>query len=170
MITFRRFTLAVLTIVCLVVLTPKAQAQLLNEKIRVTFSAPVELPGLVLPAGTYVFIAVEPGHLTRVMSGDEKALYGTFLTIPEDRLEPVEKPTIVLGETPTGTPERVDAWFYPGDSTGSEFTYRESKSHNKLESSVRGALAPVEFVGRETGRVVGNSGQAIGHAAKYLVS
>src|SRR5215510_6173119 len=128
MITFRKFTLAALAIVCLVVLTPKAQAQLLNEKIRVTFSAPVELPGLVLPSGTYVFMALEPGHLTRVMSGDEKTLYGTFLTIPEDRLEPVEKPTIVLGENTTGTPERVDAWFYPGDSTGSEFTYRESNA------------------------------------------
>ena len=170
MITFRKLTLAVLAIVCLVALTPKAQAQLLNEKIRVTFSAPVEIPGRVLPAGTYVFMALEPGHVTRIMSADERTVYGTFLTIPEDRLEPVEKPTIILGENPTGTPERVDAWFYPGDSTGSEFMYRESNSRSKLESSVRGALVPIEFVGRETGRVVVNSGKAVGHAAKYLVS
>src|SRR5262249_26619557 len=98
MITFRKFTLAALAIVCLVVLTPKAQAQLLNEKIRVTFSAPVEIPGRVLPAGTYVFVALEPGHITRVMSADERTVYGTFLTIPEDRLDPVETPTIILGE------------------------------------------------------------------------
>jgi hypothetical protein len=170
MIALRRFTLAVLTIVVLVGVTPRAQAQLLNEQIRVTFSAPVEIPGVVLPAGTYVFMALEPGHITRVLSADEKTVYGTFLTIPEERLEPVEKATITLSEKAEGTPEKVDAWFFPGDSTGSEFMYRESKSHNKLKSSVRGAFAPAEFVGRETGRIVINSGKAVEHAAKYLVS
>jgi hypothetical protein len=124
MITFRKLTLAVLALVCLVVLTPKAQAQLLNEKIRVTFSAPVEIPGRVLPAGTYVFMSLEPGHVTRILSADEKTVYGTFLTIPEERLDPAEKPTIILGENPAGTPEKVEAWFYPGDSIGSEFIYR----------------------------------------------
>ena len=128
MIAFRRLTLAVLAIVFLVAVTPKAQAQLLNERIRVTFSAPVEIPGVVLPAGTYVFVALEPGHITRVLSADERTVYGTFLTIPEERLEPVEKPTIILGENPIGTPEKVDAWFYPGDSLGSEFMYREAAS------------------------------------------
>src|SRR5262245_66131437 len=170
MIAFRRFAFAVLTIVFLVTLTPTAQAQLLNEQIRVTFSAPVEIPGVVLPAGTYVFEALEPGHITRVLSADQKTIYGTFLTIPKERLEPVEKPTIILGENPTGTPEKVEGWFYPGDSMGSEFMYREPKSHNKLESSLRGALTPIGFVGRETGRIVINSGKAVEHAAKYLVS
>jgi hypothetical protein len=127
MIAFRRLTLAVLASVFLVAVTPKAQAQLLNERIRVTFSAPVEIPGVVLPAGTYVFMALEPGHITRVLSADEKTVYGTFLTIPEERLEPVEKPTIILGENPIGTPEKVDAWFYPGDSVGSEFMYRAGR-------------------------------------------
>jgi hypothetical protein len=185
MIPYRKLTVAILAVVCLAARTPKAQAQSLDENIRVTFSGPVEIPGRVLPAGMYVFTALEPGHMTRIMSADGKTVYGNFLTVPEERLEPMQKATIILGENAPGAPEKIQAWFYPGDSTGSEFMYPEPSSQNKIESAVRaagkgieiaatntakGALVSTEFVGRETGRIVVNSGKAVGHAAKSLVS
>jgi hypothetical protein len=58
-------------------------------------------------------------------------VYGTYNTVPDEREEPMEKATIVLGERPTDSPERVDAWFYPGDSVGSEFIYPTHNSHHK---------------------------------------
>ena len=133
---YRKFTVTVLAIVCLFAVVGKAQAQIFDEKVRVTFSSAVEIPGQVLPAGTYVFMALEPGHMTRIMSADGKTVYGTFLTVPEDRVEPAENPTIILGENATGAPEKIEAWFYPGDSIGSEFMYRNS-------TSSRGKLRPV---------------------------
>jgi hypothetical protein len=106
--------------------------QALDEKATVTFSAPVEIPGRVLPAGTYVFKEMEPSHMTRVLSADEKTVYGTFFTIPEERMKPVEKSTIILGENTKGGPERVEGWFYPGESVGSEFLYPARSSRHKL--------------------------------------
>ena len=125
---YRKLTLVALVGSVLAVLTPNARAQMLEERIRVTFSGPVELPGEVLPAGSYIFEALENGRLTRILSADEQHVYATLFTVPEERIEPVEKATIVLGESSKGVPEKVEAWFYPGDSTGNEFIYQKTRS------------------------------------------
>ena len=182
---YRKCTVTILAIVCLIALTPQTQAQSLDEKVRVTFSAPVEVPGHVLPAGTYVFTAVEPGHVTRILSADGKTVYGTFVTVPEERLQPGDSATVILGENATSAPERVQAWFYPGNSTGSEFMYQNPSSHNKVGSAARAAgkeihnattetakaaLASTEFVSRQTERIVVDSGKVVGRAARFLIS
>ena len=46
-------------------LTPKAFADESNKKTVMTFSAPVEIPGKALPAGTYVFKLLTP-HRTAI--------------------------------------------------------------------------------------------------------
>jgi hypothetical protein len=121
---FRNLTLVGLVLTVLVVLTPNARAQALEQKMKVTFSGPVEVPGTVLPAGSYVFESMESGHITRILSGDETHVYQTLFTVPEYTTEPVEKPTVQLGERSGGVPPRVQAWFFPGDSIGSDFIYK----------------------------------------------
>lgn len=182
---YRKVTLALLPAALLAVLTPSAQAQLLDQRVRVTFSGPVEIPGNVLPAGTYVFEALQPGQLTRIFSADETHVYGTLFTVPEERREPVEKATIVLEENVKGAPEKVEGWFYPGNSTGNKFIYKKAASHRTLApvigtvtketeraaiDTARGAAISSEFVGRHAEHVIVNTGLAIAHAAKYLVS
>jgi hypothetical protein len=181
---YSKLVIAALAFTGLAMLTPSAEAQPLNESITVTFSAPVELPGRVLPAGTYVFAAVEP-NVTRIQSAGGNTVYGTYLTVPEERRETLEKGSIVLGENTTDSPERVEAWFYPGDSVGNEFMYPAHSSHHKLTSVVdkagkgtdvavtdtaKATLVSSEFVGRHAEHVIVNSGAAVGHAVKYLVS
>jgi hypothetical protein len=181
---YRKLTLAALATTVLAVLTPNARAQMLEERERVTFSGPVEVPGEVLPAGSYVFEALE-GHLTRILSADEKHVYATLFTIPDEHREPVEKATIVLGEGPKGSPERVKEWFFPGDSTGNEFIFQKARSRKDLASitgaSIKGTGRVVadtakhvaissEFVGVHAEHVVVNSGVVIAHALKYLVA
>jgi hypothetical protein len=182
---YRKLLSFALVIAVLAVLTPTARAQMLEERIRVTFSGPVELPGEVLPAGTYIFEAVENGHLTRVVSADRNQVCATLMTIPEERKEPMEKPTVILGESATRTPQRVEAWFYPGDSIGNEFIYQKPSSGRNLASmmgvvtkevgraaadTVKGVAESSEFVGIHAEHVVVHSGVAIARAAKYLIS
>jgi hypothetical protein len=182
---YRKLTLAALAATLLAVVTPNARAQMLEERERVTFSGPVEVPGHVLPAGTYIFEALENGHLTRILSANEQHVYATLLTLPDESREPVEKATVVLGERPTGSPERVDAWFFPGDSTGNKFMYQKAGSSKDLASitgafikdtgrtaadTAKGVAISSEFVGVHAEHVVVNSGVAIAHALKYLVS
>ena len=121
---FRNFTLVGLVATAAAILTPNARAQMLEQKMKVTFSGPVEVPGTVLPAGSYVFESMESGHITRILSGDETHVYQTLFTVPEYTAEPVEKPTVQLGESSGGIPPRVQAWFFPGESIGSDFIYK----------------------------------------------
>src|SRR5438093_11542205 len=158
---YRKLTLFALVATVLAVSTPNARAQLLEERMRVTFSGPVELPGEVLPAGSYIFEALENGHLTRILSADQKHVYATLLTIPDERTEPAEKPTVILGESPKGSPERVAARFYPGDSVGNEFIYQKTRS-SKDRASIMDSFA------RKSGRAAADTAKGIAMSSEFL--
>src|SRR5262245_9555257 len=122
---YQKFAVAAAITASMAVFSPGARAQLLEEKMTVHFSAPVEVPGEVLPAGTYVFEALQDGKLTRILSADESRVYATVFTLPEQKAEPAEKPLVTLEASETqGSPGRVESWFYPGESTGNEFIYQ----------------------------------------------
>src|SRR4030095_8935734 len=131
---YGKFAIAAAITASMAVFSPGARAQLLEEKMTVHFSAPVEVPGEVLPAGTYVFEALQGGRLTRILSADEKHIYATLLTVPEEKEEPVDKPKIKLdGPIAQGSPARVDSWFYPGESTGNQFIYQKVDLRKSLK-------------------------------------
>jgi len=120
-----------------VVLTPNAKADSWNRKTNVTFSAPVEIPGVhlkgwgVLPAGTYVFKVLDSQsdrHIVQIFSEDEKTIYATILAIPNYRLKATDKTVITFSERPAGQPEALRAWFYPGKNFGEEFVYPKTKA------------------------------------------
>jgi hypothetical protein len=105
---------------------PRAVAGLADQKTIFTFSGPVEIPGQVLLAGTYVFKLVDTESdrdIVQVFDKDETHLYGTFITIPDERLRISGKTILTFDEAPAGSPEAVRAWFYPGDEYGHEFVY-----------------------------------------------
>ena len=114
--------------VCLLASTG-ASADDWNKKTVVTFSAPVEVPGVgaqVLPAGTYVFKLLDSPsnrNIVQIYDKDEKHLLATALTVPDYRLEPADKPLLQFEERPSGTPEAVKALFYPGENYGHEFVH-----------------------------------------------
>ena len=96
-----------------------------------TFSAPVELPGISLPPGTYVFKVLDSmgdRNVVQVFDKDQKTLYATFLTIPDYRLKTPEKPIVRFSETMAGAPPAIKAWWYPGESDGWEFVYPKSRA------------------------------------------
>jgi len=138
-----------LTAVCSValvgaVLAPAARADDWNRKTVITFSGPVEIPGVhlkgwgVLPAGTYVFKIVDSQsdrHIVQIFSQDEKTVYATILAIPNFRLKATSKTVITFRERPAGEPEALRAWFYPGRNWGEEFVYPKSKAIEIAQST-----------------------------------
>ncbi len=115
-----------------VVFSPGAKADNWNRKTKITFSGPVEIPGVhlkgwsVLPAGTYVFKILDSQsdrHIVQIFSQDEKTVYATILAIPNYRLRATNKTVITFRERPAGEPEALRAWFYPGRNWGEEFVY-----------------------------------------------
>ena len=109
-----------------------------DQKTIFTFTAPVEVPGQVLPPGTYVFKLADSQsdrNIVQVFSEGEKQLLGTFLAIPNERLRPAGKPIITFDERPVGSPDAVRAWFYPGENYGHQFVYPKPRAVALAESN-----------------------------------
>jgi hypothetical protein len=118
-------------------LAPSAKADEWNRKTVITFSGPVEIPGVhlagwgVLPAGTYVFKILDSQsdrHIVQIFSKDELTVYATILAIPNYRLKATDKTVMTFRERPVGQPEALRAWFYPGRNWGEEFVYPKAKA------------------------------------------
>lgn len=109
----------------------RAAADDFDQKTVFTFSGPVEIPGQVLSAGTYVFKLADSSsdrNIVQVFNKDETHLYGTFLAIPDYRIKPAGKTIITFEERTAASPEAVKAWFYPGENYGRDFVYPKPKA------------------------------------------
>ena len=107
-------------------LTPAARADEFTKLTLLTFSGPVDLAGISLPAGTYRFSLADPEtgrRVVKVASKDGTKTYGMFLSMSNQRVTPTRQPVILFKEAAAGAPPAVKVWFYPGESYGYEFAY-----------------------------------------------
>jgi hypothetical protein len=143
-------------LLCLVALcvlvVPAASADDLNRKTVLTFSEPIEVPGVgahTLPAGTYVFKILDSRsdrHIVQIFNQDETHLFTTILAVPNYRLKATAKTVITFSERPAGQPEALKAWFYPGRTWGEEFVYEKSRAIELAKETNEPVLAtPVEL-------------------------
>jgi hypothetical protein len=119
-------------------MSPAARADEHDKLTYFTFSGPVQIPGRTLAAGTYMFkLAESPSnrHIVQVFDKDGKHIYATLLAIPDQRLDPSDKPVVMFRETPAGTPNAVRAWFYPGNTIGDEFVYPKQQAMRIAKAS-----------------------------------
>jgi hypothetical protein len=119
------------------VVAPSAKADEWNRKTVMTFSGPVEIPGVhlkgwaILPAGTYVFKILDSQsdrHIVQIFNQGETQCYATILAIPNYRLTATGKTVVTFRERPAGQPEALRAWFYPGRQWGEEFVYPKAQA------------------------------------------
>jgi hypothetical protein len=151
-----------------VTLSPSAKADDWNRKTVVTFSEPIEIPGVhlagwgVLPAGTYVFKILDSSsdrHIVQIFSQDERTVYATILAIPNYRLRATDKTVITFNERPAGQPEALRAWFYPGRNWGEEFVYPKAMAMELAKT----ANTPVLFTPAEIPLEVATPIQSVDH-------
>jgi hypothetical protein len=105
---------------------PSARADEWNKKTVVTFSQAVEVPGKILPAGTYTFQLLDSPsdrHIVQIFNADGSQLITTILAINDYRLKPTGDTVMKFSERPGDAPEALRAWFYPGNNFGQEFVY-----------------------------------------------
>jgi hypothetical protein len=115
-------------------MTKPAMADEMNKRTEFQFSASVEIPGKVLPAGNYVFELADSSsnqNLVQIFSEDsngKESLVATLETIPDHVSNTPDKPLIHFEERPSGSPEAIHSWFYPGENTGWEFVYPKAEN------------------------------------------
>ncbi len=131
----KRFTVT-LVILCLslvaMVSSFYVKADEWNKKTILTFNQPVEVPGgIVLPAGTYVFMLVDSlsdRHIVRIFNQEQTYIFATILAIPNYRLRATDKTVMTFKEREANSPEAIRAWFYPGANWGEEFVYPKTRA------------------------------------------
>jgi hypothetical protein len=93
-----------------------------------TFSGAVSLPGVILPAGTYVFEVVSSsGDVVRVSSKRGRHYFMGFTQRIERPLGRRDVPLATFGESPAGMPPTIAAWYPIGSSLGHRFIYPGSR-------------------------------------------
>jgi hypothetical protein len=121
-----------------------AHADEWDQATTMTFNEPIQIPGQVLPAGTYVLkLASRDSDLNtvQIFNSDRTVVYGTFQTIPTDRREPTGNTVIDLAKQGSGQPDALLKWFYPGDSTGHEFVYPKEKEKELAQDQQEAIVA-----------------------------
>ena len=130
-----------------------AQAGELNEETTITFSAPVDIPGHVLPAGTYVFKLLNSDtdtNMVQVLNADQTNVYATLHTIPAIRRQATGKTSLQFAEQGSGEPDALLKWFYPGRLTGNEFIYTKGQESQLTRGERYTVLAGLEVPNSET--------------------
>ena len=116
-----------------------AQGGPMDSRTEFTFNQPVELPGVTLPPGTYIFRFVDATTGRKVMQVQAKdasnKTYGMFLTISAQRPRPSDDAELRFLETPAGQPAAVKTWWYPGNTIGREFIYPKSQARRLAQAT-----------------------------------
>jgi hypothetical protein len=108
-----------------------ARADETDKLTYVSFSKPVQLPGVMLPAGRYRFQladVVETRRVIKVQSEDGKKQIALLLTVPNQLRDIPKDPLVLFSETAVGQPDAVKAFNYPGERTGFEFVYSKAEA------------------------------------------
>ena len=108
----------------------RATADEWNQETVFTFSHDMEIPGKVLPAGTYTFRLADrlPNRHMVLVFDHTGRMFAIALTIPATRFSRTGDTLITYDEQASGAPLLLKQWFYPGRLTGEEFVY---PSHSK---------------------------------------
>ena len=104
---------------------PAAYAGQWSERTELKFSAPVEVPGVVLQPGTYWFVLSSDQsdrNIVQIFDAKQNKLYATLMTVPSLRRHTTSKTEMVVVKR-HNSPDALWKWYYPGRRTGHEFVY-----------------------------------------------
>jgi len=121
------------------ILLPSAQAAESDQATKLTFSRQVQVPGRVLPAGTYWFVLADnlgSRNIVEIFNSDRSELYATVFANSTETLTTANETTITFAEREQMEPVAILSWFYPGRTLGHQFVY-SNVEEQKLAQATR---------------------------------
>jgi len=138
-----------------------------DKRTYFTFSQPVALPGVTLPAGTYMFRLADDTTTRKVIQVANKEGTRSFAmlhTVPVYRPDAPRDPEVRFMETAAGAPIAVRAWWKEGERTGYGFIYGKNElaaltraAEPKAEARIEAPIAEPS-ADAEAGEPVANEG------------
>ena len=105
------------------IMLPVVHADDWNQATRFTFNQPVQVPGHILPAGTYFFQLVgDNHHLVQIFNEDRTAV-AVLYSVSRERYDRRAEAAITLANRGGTHPQAIVAWFFVGEPEGHEFLY-----------------------------------------------
>jgi hypothetical protein len=92
-----------------------------------TFDSPIDVPGVGLAPGQYVFRIVAPSMM-QVTSPDNSKTFATFFVIPTERPTATGDYAIDATRVSNGAPPRIEKLFVPNAREGYELLYPPAAS------------------------------------------
>ena len=116
---------SLLAIAVLGVLVAASAHALTTDINYVTFSGPIALPGVTLPAGTYAFRTPSDfdRNIVQVMNRGETKSYYMGITRPVSRPRGGTQLLVTVGEAPARQAPPIQAWFPVGQVAGHAFIW-----------------------------------------------
>ena len=129
----RTFAIATATVMALLfAVTTNGAAQQFDTHDRtfLTFSSAVELPGMRLEPGTYLFKLADTATrgVVQVLTQDEKQMLGQWFFAPAQRQEVTDDNVVLFRETSAGATPAIQYWYFPGEKSGKEFMYPKDQA------------------------------------------
>lgn len=154
----RGYILAGLLIAFMLFFEIAAHADARDQATKLTFSESIQIPGQVLPAGSYLFRIANPDtgrNIVQVFNAEGTVLYATLQTVSAERLEPTGETVVTLAEESAG-PDALLKWFYPGSLTGNEFLYSKQKEKELAQDKVQAVMVHEQTRTNSDTSAVGN--------------
>jgi hypothetical protein len=128
--------------------TVSAQDSNIDQRTYLTFSGPVQMPGVTLPAGKYTFKLADTAlhNIMQVYDANGQKIIGQWFFVPRIRTsEEMDKangkPVVNFTEMPAGVPPAIHYFFYPTDLRGKEFIYPKEQAVKIAKASNTSVLA-----------------------------
>ena len=143
MLRTRRVCLACAVTVFVCLMAAPASAQPADNRTTFTFSGPVTMPGITLPAGEYLIPTRQSGYEPQRHTGLERrrheAVRAVLCAAGRAIRAHVHARSPVHGNA-GGKPVAIRTWWYPGNRTGYEFIYPKGQARTLARSASESVL------------------------------
>jgi len=134
---------AALGALAVIAFPPASVADEYDKKTTITINEPLEVPGIVLQPGKYVFKLLNSSsnrHIVEVMNERMDHLYALTFTAAARKIQPKGRTVLTFYEGKGDQPHAIRQWYWPGELDGQEFLYPRKQAERI--SAVAGVKVP----------------------------
>jgi|ERR1700730_12529172 hypothetical protein len=134
------------------IMLPVIRADEFDQATKFTFNQPVEIPGQVLPAGTYWFTVIGGFDLNvvQIYNSDRSKVVASVQTNTSEIPMSTGDPVVTLAQRPSEQREALVSWSYPGRTIGHQFIYSKQEQRELAQDKQQTIVAQSKASGNHT--------------------